>query len=299
MIYKCLSLCSTFALLSVVSGTKTAIEAVAEQAIEEATSVSSSGQFSKALQDEFVRQTNEYRSTKLPFTAADMEEVVWSSKYAALAQELAVKNKCELKHEVDGYGQNLYWDSGFTNGISADFISGAMKGWAEDEMKRDLNLISRPKTGGKPGVGQYDHYSQIVWAKTREMGCAYATCGEERTIVCNYYPPGNYVGEGWYTHGPTCSKCPPGTTCDNGLCKQPENVPVKGGSDYDLPKTSPPKTSTPKPTPCPSPKATPKSSTPCPSPKTTVKPTTKPTPCPTKKRSHRRRRRRRHHAKKP
>ncbi len=48
------------------------------------------------------------------------------------------------------------------------------------------------------------HYTQVVWAKTRFIGCDFKQCGREtRTgynwanlnLTCNYYPPGDFGGK--------------------------------------------------------------------------------------------------------
>jgi hypothetical protein len=41
------------------------------------------------------------------------------------------------------------------------------------------------------------HYTQVVWAQTRELGCGLSACPKLRlpnTIVCNYGPAGNSGG---------------------------------------------------------------------------------------------------------
>ncbi|GFP80978.1 sts14 protein [Phtheirospermum japonicum] len=40
-------------------------------------------------------------------------------------------------------------------------------------------------------------YTQVVWKKSAEVGCAQAACSKERSslTVCLYDPPGNVVGE--------------------------------------------------------------------------------------------------------
>ncbi|KDP22947.1 hypothetical protein JCGZ_01837 [Jatropha curcas] len=44
--------------------------------------------------------------------------------------------------------------------------------------------------------GECRHYTQVIWKNTKEVGCASVRCGEGWNIIsCNYYPPGNYVGE--------------------------------------------------------------------------------------------------------
>lgn len=44
------------------------------------------------------------------------------------------------------------------------------------------------------------HYTQLVWRNTREVGCGYSTCRDTDGFsigvwVCNYDPPGNFVGQ--------------------------------------------------------------------------------------------------------
>ena len=39
------------------------------------------------------------------------------------------------------------------------------------------------------------HYTQIVWETTQKVGCAKIQCDGFDLWVCNYDPPGNWVGE--------------------------------------------------------------------------------------------------------
>ena len=43
-------------------------------------------------------------------------------------------------------------------------------------------------------------YTQVVWRKSLELGCAQATCVKEQAslTVCFYDPPGNIIGESPY-----------------------------------------------------------------------------------------------------
>ncbi len=39
------------------------------------------------------------------------------------------------------------------------------------------------------------HYTQIVWASTKEVGCGVARNAHREIWVCDYNPPGNYIGK--------------------------------------------------------------------------------------------------------
>ncbi|KAF4378489.1 hypothetical protein G4B88_027549 [Cannabis sativa] len=40
------------------------------------------------------------------------------------------------------------------------------------------------------------HYTQVVWRDSTRLGCAKVHCNVEGIIViCNYDPPGNYIGQ--------------------------------------------------------------------------------------------------------
>ena len=48
------------------------------------------------------------------------------------------------------------------------------------------------------------HFTQVIWASTTELGCGIARCGGQDIFVCNYSPPGNYVGDEVVNVPPRC-----------------------------------------------------------------------------------------------
>ncbi|VDO05837.1 unnamed protein product [Rodentolepis nana] len=73
------------------------------------------------------------------------------------------------------------------------------------------------------------HYTQVVWAKSLKLGCAYKVCSPftvwENTynsaffVACQYSPAGNFNGQKPYMSGTKCTMCPSGyKACDKGLC---------------------------------------------------------------------------------
>ncbi|XP_050403838.1 putative mediator of RNA polymerase II transcription subunit 26 isoform X1 [Patella vulgata] len=91
-------------------------------------------------------------------------------------------------------------------------ISEAVGRWADEKNKFRLSV---PCTDVKAC-----RYSQIVWAETREVGCARQTCNDMSMVACMYDPPGNVIGEQAYKPGRACSRCAPGSRCNtDNLCE--------------------------------------------------------------------------------
>lgn len=116
------------------------------------------------------------------------EKLEWSEEMAALAADWAKKLKqknCGWEHRPDNkFGENLF--KGTTGAFDAAYVVDA---WAGE--KADYNY-NRNKC--KPGK-MCGHYTQIVWQTTKKVGCAKIECDGMDIWVCNYDPPGNWVGE--------------------------------------------------------------------------------------------------------
>lgn len=109
----------------------------------------------------------------------------WSDKLAAHAQEWAntLLSRREFFHRPDSrYGENLFE----IRGASAQPAE-VVRAWASEE--RNYNY------GTNSCRGVCGHYTQIVWRSTRKLGCAVARGGGREVWVCNYDPPGNWVGK--------------------------------------------------------------------------------------------------------
>lgn len=111
----------------------------------------------------------------------------WSPSVAAYAQQWAehlAGTTCGMMHRRDGkYGENLYrGTAGFYTALDA------AKAWESE--KRDYR--GEPVT--RSNSAKVGHYTQMVWRDTASLGCGQAVCGKMLIVVCNYDPPGNYVG---------------------------------------------------------------------------------------------------------
>jgi pathogenesis-related protein 1 len=119
-------------------------------------------------------------------TWSDLPPLAWSDEIATSAQHWANQLRdttgCGLMHaDGSGYGENLAAGSDIGAQRAVDM-------WASeaDDYTYSPEYESRTDAG---------HYTQIVWRKTSELGCASAECSASSVVVCRYRPPGNYVGQ--------------------------------------------------------------------------------------------------------
>ncbi|KAK4055574.1 hypothetical protein OIV83_000120 [Microbotryomycetes sp. JL201] len=125
-----------------------------------------------------LKAHNEFRAKH------DAVALKWSNSLAAAAQKWS--DRCVFEHgggKGIGAGENLAATSD-----SKASITVGVKMWT-DEVK-DYN----------PANPHYDHFTQVVWRKTTELGCAKSTCPSLKGtnwggsfFVCLYSPPGNML----------------------------------------------------------------------------------------------------------
>jgi pathogenesis-related protein 1 len=111
--------------------------------------------------------------------------LAWSDKLAARAQEWAATllARGEFIHRPKSpYGENLFE----INGAPAT-PEGVVEAWASESGDYDHATNKCRKVCG--------HYTQLVWAATKAVGCGVARNQRREVWVCNYDPPGNYVGK--------------------------------------------------------------------------------------------------------
>jgi pathogenesis-related protein 1 len=113
----------------------------------------------------------------------------WDARLANYAQGWAAQRKaygdCRLQHSGGPYGENIFWGSG--------------KAWQPEEAANAWVSEKRWYRYYSNSCVYYNkcgHYTQVVWRGTARVGCARSACSDGNIFMtCNYYPPGNWVGQ--------------------------------------------------------------------------------------------------------
>jgi uncharacterized protein YkwD len=116
--------------------------------------------------------------------------LAWSPRLESYARWWAAQRRadCALRHSFPegqfALGENIFWGDAAGPGD-------AVKDWAAEGI--DYSYAANACAPGRECL----HYTQIVWRATNSVGCARVVCddGAGVFIACNYYPPGNVVGE--------------------------------------------------------------------------------------------------------
>jgi pathogenesis-related protein 1 len=109
----------------------------------------------------------------------------WSDRLASAAGEWAVSlvGHGRFQHSKNRhYGENM---AEFRGGKST--AKQAFELWAGEAQNYD-HKSNRCQ-------GPCGHYTQAVWSATRQVGCGVARGAGREVWVCEYNPPGNYVGQ--------------------------------------------------------------------------------------------------------
>ena len=150
---------------------------------------------STSLAAEMVAAHNEARAKARPTPSPAMPKLTWSPEAAKVAQAWA--NQCKFEHNRNRgkYGENLAAAAPPGSKTNTQVV----EDWVSESA--DYSYATNKCTPGKV----CGHYTQVVWRNTAQVGCATAICTKNSPFgaqfptwqlwVCNYTPPGNYVGQ--------------------------------------------------------------------------------------------------------
>jgi pathogenesis-related protein 1 len=132
------------------------------------------------------------RKTVEPAANPPIPLMHWASDVAATAQAYA--NQCVYQHSgAPGLGENI-----FAGAPWGDDETTAAQLWAGEFASYDY-ASNTCASGAVCG-----HYTQMVWRSSVEIGCGITNCSVNSPfagfpqwtfVVCNYRPPGNFVGQ--------------------------------------------------------------------------------------------------------
>lgn len=181
--------------------------------------------------DVLLAQHNQSRSSATP-SAANMTRLAWDPNLETVAQNWAAQ--CNFSHNANrnnayaglssntgSVGENLYITTS-SRASALTSASGATALWAAEVA--DYSFATNSCAAGKV----CGHYTQMVWANTRRIGCAVQFCPtviglptftNAQLVVCDYNPAGNFIGQAPYLAGTSGSLCPADLpNVLNGLC---------------------------------------------------------------------------------
>ncbi|KAI6170894.1 SCP domain-containing protein [Aphelenchoides bicaudatus] len=128
-------------------------------------------------------------------------------------------------NSVNGTSNNLYATASTAGYMEpGKALQEAVKAWYGE-------LAADGQSSLKLDNTNYNHFTQVVWAKTKEIGCGVANCPSLNGaapnsfkwtyVVCDYSPAGNYLNQNIYTVSTAAgNKCPTGSTVNaNKLCQ--------------------------------------------------------------------------------
>uniref|UniRef100_A0A293N5X7 Venom allergen 5 n=1 Tax=Ornithodoros erraticus TaxID=265619 RepID=A0A293N5X7_ORNER len=174
----------------------------------------------KVILETHNRLRSQIASGKVPGypPATNMYQLEWDNELADVAQAHA--DQCKFKHDNSGerftttfsaVGQNLA-TTGTTDPSATEDWSTVIQGWFDEYKLVSASVIRRFSSG------RHGHFTQVVWAKTKYIGCGLLKYKKGAFVswlyTCNYGPAGNYLGDPVYDdNGATCSKCPGDAPC--------------------------------------------------------------------------------------
>ena len=161
---------------------------------------------------EILQTHNRLRSQE---GSADMEMLTWSDSVARRATDWVAqctRDTGTILPPTSGQNQIMVF-SGKIN------LTGTIQEWFDEKANYVYDTGCKDK-------GMCKNYTQVVWATSRQVGCAYQICksGSKsgQFLACHYEPAGNVQNvkdQKPYKKGPACSQCDSGAGwCKGRLC---------------------------------------------------------------------------------
>ncbi len=128
--------------------------------------------------------------------------LIWDNNLAAIAQNWA--NTCTYSHNPTEtstqLGENIFIIFSPDKNSNIASPEQVVESWADERQCYDYQSNTCTAC---PYSTMCGHYTQLVWSTSKKVGCGMANCaagspngnGPMQIWVCNYEPPGNWVGQ--------------------------------------------------------------------------------------------------------
>ncbi|XP_078361843.1 uncharacterized protein LOC144646174 isoform X2 [Oculina patagonica] len=147
-------------------------------------------------------------------------------------------NKCMWGHGFVQFGDQYPYSVTFTGQIGQNLAREVGKlanpedrvgRWYNETYRYTFSKFTSPMSSAVCTREPCGHYTQLVWAKSKYVGCAVNFCtnfltqygqGGGTYVACDYAPTGNMIGKYPYKRGTPCTKCASGKGfCYKNLCR--------------------------------------------------------------------------------
>lgn len=170
---------------STLSQSTTTVEVVATTVTHIYTAAAPTTPLAAQYTDSLTFRTSILNSTNFYRYEHSASYLYWNTTLADYAQSYA--EECLWQHSHGAYGENLA--RGYAN------VTAAVEAWGDERSM--YNFDDDHLTGFTEETG---HFTQLVWQDTQSTGCGWTDCQGKNGLdgvflVCEYFPPGNIVGE--------------------------------------------------------------------------------------------------------
>ncbi|KAL7079090.1 hypothetical protein ACQ4LE_001218 [Meloidogyne hapla] len=164
---------------------------------------------------QLAKGTSPNKSGNLP-QGKNIKILVYDQKVENSSAKWA--EKCSMGHSQGSYGENLYMTSDPNINITKVLLDACNSWWSECKDYGVQSSLVLDMGQFNNGIG---HCTQMAWANTKRIGCAVQRCPNsmwKTYVVCQYDPPGNYLGQTIYQKGQPCTGCGNAGCNSTGLC---------------------------------------------------------------------------------
>lgn len=142
------------------------------------------GDKAEDVTDECIEEHNKKRVGELTHPLKPVSRDSAAVDQAMKYMRHVVDNGCKFQHSgAPGFGENMYATS-----APVANCAGAVHAWYNE-----INYFN-----GKYPAGNWKmesgHFTQVMWHSSTGLGCARTVGCPGSILVCNYKPPGNFVG---------------------------------------------------------------------------------------------------------